>query len=105
LFLGKTICYKNVGCFSNLPPYRNTHGTLPLSPDSINTTFSLHTRQNPTHAQHLDPYNPESLNASHFDGLRKTVFIVHGYHTTENKDWIIHMTAALLAEVFCSQYD
>jgi hypothetical protein len=42
------ICYNDIGCFSNVLPYINALGKLPLSPDHIGTLFHLHTRQNPT---------------------------------------------------------
>jgi hypothetical protein len=64
--IGFWICSDNdIGCFSNVLPYINALGKLPLSPDHIGTLFHLHTRQNPTKSisLHLQTLLPtEQLN-------------------------------------------
>jgi hypothetical protein len=44
--VGEQVCYNHIGCFQNTPPYTNSLGKLPKSPDHIRPSFTLHTRQN-----------------------------------------------------------
>ncbi|XP_063399722.1 pancreatic lipase-related protein 2-like [Mytilus trossulus] len=91
------VCYDHIGCFSNNPPFLNAFGYLPLSPDHINTSFHLYTQANPSNGQLLNPNGGAgSLRSTHFGLSHKTVFIIHGYHGTENNPWIPLMKDPLL---------
>ncbi|XP_063441860.1 pancreatic lipase-related protein 2-like [Mytilus trossulus] len=74
------VCYDHIGCFSNKAPYNNANGRIPESPDHIQTEFLLYTRQNPTEEFLLNAYDVSNISHSHFDGSKKTVFIIHGYN-------------------------
>lgn len=95
----RQVCYDHLGCFSNASPYNNAKGFLPESPDHIQTRFLLYTRQNPTNAQILSPYDRTTVSGSHFNGHKKTVFITHGYQDDGHAPWIRKMTAAFLTKV------
>ncbi|CAG2232270.1 Pancreatic triacylglycerol lipase [Mytilus edulis] len=91
------VCYDHIGCFSNNAPFMNAFGYLPLSPDHINTSFHLYTQANPSNGQLLNPNGGAgSLRSTHFGLAHKTVFIIHGYHGTENNPWIPLMKDPLL---------
>jgi hypothetical protein len=94
------VCYNNIRCFQNTPPYTNSLGKLPKPPDHIRQSFTLHTRQN-VHftSQQLDPYRPSTITASSYDVHHKTAFIVHGFHGTNTDEWIQPLVKALLDEV------
>ena len=95
------MCYNHIGCFQNTPPYTNSLGKLPKSPDHIRPSFTLHTRQNVNStSQQLDPYRPSTITASSYDVHHKTVFIVHGFHGTKTDEWIQPLVKALLDEVW-----
>ncbi|XP_022340243.1 inactive pancreatic lipase-related protein 1-like [Crassostrea virginica] len=94
----RQVCYDHLGCFSNASPYNNAKGFLPESPDHIQTRFLLYTRQNPTNAQILSPYDRTTVSGSHFNGHKKTVFITHGYQDDGHAPWIRKMTAAFLTK-------
>lgn len=96
----RQVCYDHIGCFSNARPYNNAKGHLPESPDHIQTKFLLYTRQNPTHAQMLNPYDRSTVSGSNFDGHKNTVFITHGYQDDGHAPWLQKMTAAFLKKVW-----
>lgn len=96
----RQVCYDHLGCFSNARPYNNAKGHLPESPDHIQTKFLLYTRQNPAHAQMLNPYDRSTVSGSNFDGHKDTVFITHGYQDDGHAPWIKKMTAAFLKKVW-----
>ena len=99
--VGDQVCYNNIRCFQNTPPYTNSLGKLPKPPDHIRQSFTLHTRQN-VHftSQQLDPYRPSTITASSYDVHHKTAFIVHGFHGTNTDEWIQTLVKALLDEVW-----
>ncbi|XP_056013685.1 inactive pancreatic lipase-related protein 1-like [Ostrea edulis] len=92
----KKVCFKNIGCFSNAKPFNNAKGTLPDSPDKIQTTFRLYTRQNKGTAQILKPYDSSSITNSKFEVSRPTIFITHGFTDTAKSGWPLQMKDALL---------
>lgn len=99
--VGDQVCYNHIGCFQNTPPYTNSLGKLPKSPDHIRPSFTLHTRQNVNStSQQLDPYRPSTITASSYDVHHKTAFIVHGFHGTKNDEWVQPLVKALLDEVW-----
>jgi len=99
--VGDQVCYNHIGCFQNTPPYTNSLGKLPKSPDYIRPSFTLHTRQNVNStSQQLDPYRPSTITASSYDVHHKTAFIVHGFHGTKNDEWVQPLVKALLDEVW-----
>ncbi|XP_056013680.1 inactive pancreatic lipase-related protein 1-like [Ostrea edulis] len=92
----QSVCYKNVGCFSNQAPFDNANGYLPQSPDKIQITFMLYTRQNNETAQNLKPYNSSTITNSNFAANRPTIFITHGFTDTTKSGWAQEMKDAFL---------
>ncbi|XP_078337274.1 pancreatic lipase-related protein 2-like [Crassostrea virginica] len=94
-FKPRRVCYPHVGCFtaSALHPITSV---LPMSPDRIQMTFNLYTRQNAATAQPLNPYKRETITRSGFRANRPTVFITHGFTDTATKGWPLTMKDALL---------
>ena len=95
--MSEEVCYGDLGCFSDDPPYDGFPDFPPRSPDTINTRFLLYTRVNPDLYMRVDRYDEDSLHYSTFNPLRKTFFVIHGY--TENgarEDWINDIKDLLL---------
>ncbi|CAG2197168.1 Lipase member I,Lipase member H-A,Pancreatic triacylglycerol lipase,Lipase member H,Inactive pancreatic lipase-related protein 1,Lipase member H-B,Pancreatic lipase-related protein 2 [Mytilus edulis] len=90
------VCYDHIGCFSNVAPYDNANGRIPESPDHIQTEILLYTRQNPTEEFLLNAYDVSNISHSHFDGSKKTVFIIHGYNDYATSDLIQDIKYELL---------
>ncbi|CAD5114874.1 DgyrCDS3907 [Dimorphilus gyrociliatus] len=76
-------CCDGLGCFTDEPPFE--HLPAPWCPDRVHPQFLLYTRRNPDSAQAIErDYIPPI-----FDGKReKTVFIVHGYLSSEHNSWV-----------------
>ena len=68
----RTVCYKYVGCFNNLPPFDNAAYDLPRSPEEIGTEFLLFTRRNPSNPDRLDYVSQSSVVSSHFQNNVQT---------------------------------
>uniref|UniRef100_A0A8C8SF37 Triacylglycerol lipase n=1 Tax=Pelusios castaneus TaxID=367368 RepID=A0A8C8SF37_9SAUR len=84
--VGKEVCYKRLGCFSDNPPWTGMPGRLlaglPDSPDSINISFNLYTMETGNNSQVISAIKPSTIEDSHFSSYRKTHFIVHGFDSS-----------------------
>lgn len=99
--VNRHICYDDLGCFGTDPPFRSVERPivlLPASPDSIKTTFELHTRTRPSTAEEeiLDYNNVSSIKSTSFDGSRKTKIIIHGFTHNGHRQWLQNMAQAFL---------
>ncbi|XP_035665052.1 pancreatic triacylglycerol lipase-like [Branchiostoma floridae] len=97
------VCYDDLGCFSNTPPFFSVQrplSLLPQSPTDVGTSFGLFTRDNSTagERQTLQAGRDDLLENSTFDGGRKTKIIIHGFRNDGNKAWIYNLTDELLKE-------
>ncbi|XP_068114642.1 pancreatic lipase-related protein 2-like isoform X2 [Hyperolius riggenbachi] len=94
------ICFDELGCFSNCPPYGFTLerpiSPFPLPPEEIKTRFLLFTRENPEHFQVVRASNVSTVDATNFNSSRKTIFIIHGFLEMGDKKWLVDMCKALL---------
>nr|XP_006825445.1 PREDICTED: pancreatic lipase-related protein 2-like [Saccoglossus kowalevskii] len=90
-----TVCYGDLGCFTNDPPFDNVDA-LPEEPEDINTGFWLYTRQNRDSKQVIDRKDPATLHNSYFDDSKDTKFIIHGWLHNGDIDWVSDMKHALL---------
>ncbi|XP_077862181.1 pancreatic lipase-related protein 2-like [Saccoglossus kowalevskii] len=72
------VCYGDLGCFSNDPPYDNVR-YLPESPAEVDTQFWLYTRLNPDVSQTLNRTDPSSIIESHFKAGSRTIFQLYGW--------------------------
>ncbi|KAK3775712.1 hypothetical protein RRG08_006023 [Elysia crispata] len=91
-----SICYGNLGCFTDDPPYTNTLGVLPGSPAEVGTRFFLYTRASP-YPEQLDYNFPANVNRSSFDPELPTKVIIHGYQNNLQTVWLSRMKDAFLA--------
>ncbi|XP_022097181.1 pancreatic lipase-related protein 2-like [Acanthaster planci] len=91
-----TVCYGDLGCFSNeLPCHKEFFP--PMRPAEIGTRFTLHTRGNrdaPATLNRTD--GAERSWRRHFNAKRRTVVIIHGWGETDNKAWVKELKDALL---------
>jgi hypothetical protein len=95
-FLYSDICYGDLGCYTNRPPFSSTLsrpiGVLPNTPEEIDTRFYLYNRNNPINAISLK-FN---ITTESFDGNLETKFIIHGLFHNGFKKWVLEMKDALL---------
>ncbi|XP_070537995.1 pancreatic lipase-related protein 2-like [Ptychodera flava] len=82
-----TVCYGDLGCFTNNPPYDNTN-FLPQDPSVVNVGFGLYTKLNPTTYQEISRHDPFSLAISNFDKNADTKFLIHGWTSNAGTGWV-----------------
>uniref|UniRef100_A0A8B9I0W9 Triacylglycerol lipase n=1 Tax=Anser brachyrhynchus TaxID=132585 RepID=A0A8B9I0W9_9AVES len=96
----KEICFPRLGCFSDDPPWSGVPGRLltglPDSPEHMNLSFSLYTRETGNNSQVISAINSSTIQNSHFSSRRKTSFIIHGFGSTGKKGWVVEMCLLLL---------
>ena len=93
--IGKEICYKDYGCFTDEFPYGGSSqrpiGALPQDPNQINTTFILYNR---------NISDGEIITANdlgtRFDSSLPIKFITHRYLSKPVEQWMLDMKDALL---------
>ncbi|XP_025110726.1 pancreatic triacylglycerol lipase-like [Pomacea canaliculata] len=96
-----TVCYGDLGCFSNDAPFFSLErpiSFLPQSPDVINPTFTLYTRQSPAQGYRLRSGDTTGLARSTFNASRPSKFIVHGFLESFLATWMPDMKDALLRQ-------
>ncbi|XP_052813988.1 pancreatic triacylglycerol lipase-like [Mya arenaria] len=91
------VCYNEygIGCFSRDFPYDNAGGFLPESPDDIQIRFILYTRTS-SHSPQIVAKDAISINQSYFQGNRRTIFVIHGYMSNANNQWMSDVALGLL---------
>jgi len=91
----KEVCYPKVGCFDLKFPWSlRPNIPLPVSPDLINTKFTLHLKGKSPVQIKTDDAN--GLRQSRYDGSKKTTMIVHGFRARTSEQWCKDMVKALL---------
>lgn len=88
------VCYRNYGCFRDEGAF-DYLDTLPVSPEIINTTFTLFTRELKT-GELLDYLNVSSLTNSKMSNGRPIKIIIHGFGSSGKRPWVVQMTEALI---------
>uniref|UniRef100_A0A672TFY6 Triacylglycerol lipase n=1 Tax=Strigops habroptila TaxID=2489341 RepID=A0A672TFY6_STRHB len=93
--LGRQVCYRRLGCFTDKPPWSGIPGRelagLPSSPEYVNTNFLLYTRDNIMKYQKISATSPSTIKASNFRTHRKTRFLIHGHLAGADLPWISKM--------------
>jgi hypothetical protein len=97
------VCYRNFGCFRDEGPF-DYLDTLPASPESIATTFTLYTRKDSINGEKLDFDNSSSLLKSNFNSSNAIKIIIHGFGSSGKRPWVLQMTEALLFMVKSNIY-
>ncbi|XP_028585975.2 pancreatic lipase-related protein 2-like [Podarcis muralis] len=94
------VCYKDLGCFSDKPPWSGIPGRklfgLPASPESMNISFLLFTRETGNLSQKLLYTEKSTVQNSYFSPLRKTRFVIHGFTSTGKYGWVVEMCLLLV---------
>ncbi|KAH9492576.1 Pancreatic lipase- protein 2 [Bulinus truncatus] len=91
------VCYGVLGCFNNSPPFNNTHGVLPQSPEELDVRIWLFTRNNKDSQDVLNFTLDTTVSTSHFDHNKETKFVIHGFSSSfEKTPWIFEMKDKLL---------
>nr|XP_034300155.1 uncharacterized protein LOC105322194 isoform X1 [Crassostrea gigas] len=67
---------------------------LPDTPEEINPTFTLYTKNNIDNGISLLFSDLSTL--AHFNPSKSTFIIIHGYRSNGDSDWVKHMTSSLL---------
>ncbi len=88
------VCYGDLGCFTDRPPYGGTpirqKGFPPQSPSKVNTTFDLYTRNGSV------KFFTSNEIPSLFNPTRPSRFIIHGFIHNRQKPWLNELKDALL---------
>ncbi|XP_077987390.1 pancreatic lipase-related protein 2-like [Glandiceps talaboti] len=85
--LADEVCYGDLGCFNNDPPYDNSP-FLPQDPADVATGFWLYTEHNMVNYQVIDRNDPASLENSNFDKNKDTKFLIHGWTSSGTTGWV-----------------
>ncbi|KAH0623721.1 hypothetical protein JD844_006801 [Phrynosoma platyrhinos] len=98
--LANEVCYEKLGCFSDKPPWSGIPGRqlfgLPESPETMNISFSLFTRETGNVSQKVFYNDTFAIKNSYFSPLRKTRFVIHGYTSTGKYGWVVEMCLLLV---------
>ncbi|XP_077987394.1 pancreatic lipase-related protein 2-like [Glandiceps talaboti] len=89
------VCYGDLGCFTNDPPYDNSPH-LPEDPAVVATGFWLYTSSNRVFRQVIDRNDLDSLLNSNFDMNKDSKFLIHGWTNSGEEDWVVSMKNAFL---------
>ncbi|XP_063290900.1 pancreatic lipase-related protein 2-like [Pelobates fuscus] len=97
---GKEVCFSRIGCFTDDSPWAGTMSRpirqRPWSPEQINTHILLYTKENPNDFQVFNTSDPVSISASGFKSFKLSRFIVHGFLSSGEEDWLSNMCKAML---------
>ncbi|XP_012945550.1 pancreatic lipase-related protein 2 [Aplysia californica] len=89
LVQGKEVCYNNLGCFSNDPPFDNADGALPESPKEMGVKHHVYSRQNQLTPVSITSDDPESVSkATTLDPTRPLKVITHGFSDSISVEWM-----------------
>jgi len=92
---GGMVCYGELGCFTNDPPFYDPPyrplSYLPEDPSHIDTGFTMYSRLNPTDGQVLSAYDEKTVTTSSYNPALPTKIIIHGYLEYGNTLWM-HQT-------------
>jgi hypothetical protein len=98
-----TICFDDlIGCFSNISPFTNALGYLPIDPDILNTEFKLYTLGKLDEPDDITYRNKYTLLSSSYDPRYPLKFIIHGFQNSAKKDkdpWVFEMAEAFIKRV------
>ncbi|OWF43648.1 pancreatic lipase-related protein 2-like [Mizuhopecten yessoensis] len=92
-----SLCYGDLGCFSNDYPFNNTDGALPLSPSHIRPAFLLFSeRSNPSAPFQLVRNDRHNLWTSGFESSLPIKIIIPGFTQNGNVTWAHVMMSELI---------
>ena len=89
----------DLGCFANDNPYDNSFGALPDSPDKMQLKLTLYTRSNPSMGIPLSYNDTNGIARSTFDPAKPVKFVIHGYMSDGNEDWVLNISTLYLKKV------
>ncbi|KAK3743241.1 hypothetical protein QZH41_005614 [Actinostola sp. cb2023] len=91
------VCYGRYGCFTNNSPFNRPLIPLPQPPNEMGMTYYLVTRADPSGQTIINDHDVTKLQASSYDGSKRTVIIIHGWvENPETSVWITKMKKALV---------
>ncbi|KAG8435842.1 hypothetical protein GDO86_013696 [Hymenochirus boettgeri] len=97
---GGQVCYEHIGCFKDTNPWSGTIerliGKLPDSPEHINTRLLLFTPENPNNFQEIPALKPTDVSTTNFKTSRKTRFVIHGFISNGDDNWLMDMCKTML---------
>jgi hypothetical protein len=79
-----SVCYDDVGCFDNFPPFNNAGNYLPVAPEEINPEFLLFTRKSLENEEYLYYKDESSILNSKFDKNLPLKLIIHGFSNNKS---------------------
>jgi hypothetical protein len=98
----RIVCYDNVGCFENTPPFNNAAFYLPISPAESKTDFQLYTIG--IGPDRLSYTNESSIRFSKYNKNYPLKIVIHGFQNSGltpdiQTYWVIQIVNNLLVAV------
>uniref|UniRef100_A0A3B5AIZ5 Triacylglycerol lipase n=1 Tax=Stegastes partitus TaxID=144197 RepID=A0A3B5AIZ5_9TELE len=91
------VCYDELGCFDDSPPWGGTDqrptSALPWHPTQLGTRYLLFTQKN---RYYQEIKADQTIEASNYSGRRKTRFVIPGYLVKKDEDWPQEMCKAMV---------
>jgi hypothetical protein len=98
----RIVCYDNVGCFENTPPFNNAAFYLPISPAESKTDFQLYTIG--IGPDRLSYTNESSIKFSKYNKNYPLKIVIHGFQNSGLSPWVIQIVNNLLVAVIIIFY-
>ncbi|KAL3868839.1 hypothetical protein ACJMK2_041596 [Sinanodonta woodiana] len=95
-FFDDSVCYQDIGCFTNRAPFDNTFGFLPEPTAEVEPRIFLHTRKHRLYGEEVRPLNDPHMKGLNFDQSRPTKFVIHGFMSSRNSPIGHNLTQAFL---------
>ena len=93
----RIVCYDDVGCFDNTPPFNNAAFYLPISPAESKTDFQLYTSA--IGPDRLSYVNENSIRFSKYNKNYPLKIVIHGFQNSGLTPWVIQIVNNLLEAV------
>ena len=92
----REVCHSEYGCFSIEAPFTNSLGYLPKSPEQLNVSLELHTRNGKSF---IDLRKKTGNTNVFFSNIKNIKVVIHGFMGSESSQWIVNMADELLKKV------
>lgn len=90
----QSVCYEDIGCFTTDGAMKHTN-KLPESPDQIGTKFFAYSKNSPSTAREVDPYDSSTWAAVAAD--KPLAVIIHGWRNDGSHPTMLEVKDALLS--------
>jgi len=91
------VCYDHLGCFSNLEPYTNANGELPISPEEQGVEHMIYSMNNKVDPEYVKYQDVNSVkNLANVNPRLPLKIVIHGFKSTVKTGWAQDIKDAIL---------